>query len=306
MLPSFSGLLIAGFLTKEDEVLLSGSELKMEPTWETTSFIKVRVHPSWLKSLTVSFDLPSFWDISYVNILKSGAEQGPYQKINDVPVTDNWFKDVSKYSHSKFDQDFYIVEVGLVNGLVYRSVPVSWENVLSGKQFKIANEIHRREWLLLRKFTGVKSLIFPRRSYGPRCPVCYDTAAGKITKEHCTSCFGSGFHLGFWNPIPTLMQYGPTPNQSQKTVRGESEPNQIMAWTIADPQINPFDVIVRLSDMSVYEVGQINVTELRTVRIKQDAVLIELARADTEYKLVDKILKGEYSQLGGEFDDPSA
>lgn len=292
----FRQLFTYGFLTRKERDPSTGS-LPSPPTANTVDYLKIKVFPDWLKSVTLSWEYPSWLEAKYANVYRSESPNGPWTLINLVPLTDrNWYRDEYQHTSSKFNQDYYLVELYLTDGSSVCSEIGTWDVRVKGREGILADEIQRREWLLLRKFTGIQTAVFPRKNYGTRCPDCWDPIAKKVTNDHCKSCFGSGFLKGFWNPIQTYIQYEPTPNAMAKTYFGRFEQNDMSAWTICDPQINPDDILVRLEDFKVYEVVGSNNTELRGRRVRQMMHITELARADIEYSLVSKVLNGDYSE----------
>jgi hypothetical protein len=180
---------------------------------------------------------------------------------------------------------------------IVRSYPASWTYKRRDKIDKIANEIQRREYLLLSKFTGAKSFFFRKKTYGIRCPECWSPSEEKVMQDHCETCFGTGWEGGFYDPIPVFVQYDPTVANKQKTYQGVTEPSQLGAWTISIPEMNSDDVLIRAGTWSCYRVLSSNPTELQTKPVRQVLGLTQFSRSDIENKLVAKIQRdsaGDY------------
>ena len=85
------------------------------------------------------------------------------------------------------------------------------------------------------------------------------------------------FQGGYFIGLETMMQYDPTPNNPAFGYQGRVEPNNIIAWTIDYPDINAFDIIMRIPDQKIYRVESKQTTELQTVPVRQILQLTELA-----------------------------
>ncbi len=154
----------------------------------------------------------------------------------------------------------------------------------------------RREMILLSKFTGVKSLVFRRKVFGERCPECWDYVLEKVTKDHCKTCLGTSFNGGYFTGFETLLQYEPTPNDAVLGYQGRNEPNQIPAWTINFPDINVFDLVLRIPDWRIYRVDHVSNTELQTVQLRQMLTLTELDKESIEFELAKQAIPNELLQ----------
>lgn len=250
--------------------------------------IRVRVYPRWFQYVAVGWSVPAEWGDCAFNVYHSATEDGNYVKINTSPINGNSLIDYSNQDYHKFRNGYYIVEAILlgVNNTIMRSRPETWHNVRRNWVELRAQDIQRREFLLLRKFTGVKSYLMKRRTYGLRCSNCWDPKSETVTKDNCRVCFGTSFEGGYFPPIPLFVQYEPTPSSVLKTYFGKFEPNQIGAWTVSVPEIAPDDILIRTGDWNLYEVGQIQTTELQAVPVRQIMQLKQLSRRDVENELV--------------------
>ena len=229
--------------------------------------------------------IPFFWGDCTFNIYRSANEVGPFLKVNDVAIHSNKYSDPIPPLSSKFNLEYFKLEIIRPDGSIYHTKATTWIRGIEKKIELKLSDIQRREWLLLRKFVGVESAIFNKKTYGKRCPICWDEKAKKVVRDACTNCYGSGFDKGYWKHTSTYIQYEPTPNQSMEAAFGKFEPNQIGAWTIAMPQINAKDMVFRIADNKMYEVVSVANTELRTVAVRQLLQLAELSKSDIEYQL---------------------
>lgn len=254
--------------------------------------IRVRVYPRWFHYVALEWTIPAEWGDCIFDVYHSSTESGNYVKINPTPLSGNSLVDYSTQDYSKFRNGFYVVEASLLgpSPARMRSAPATWKNQRSDWVQIRAVEIQRREDILLRKFTGVKSYLFKRRTYGMRCTNCWDARSETVTKDKCTVCFGTSFQGGYFPPIPLFVQYEATPSNVMKTYFGRFEPNQIGAWTISIPEVASDDILIRTGDWNVYKIGAIQTTELQTSTVRQLMSLTQLSKRDVENELVTKKL----------------
>lgn len=250
--------------------------------------IRVKVYPRWLHYVALEWSVPSDWGDCAFNVYHSATEEGNYVKVNPSPINGNSLVDYSNQDYHKFRNGYYVVEAILVGqgGASLRSQPHTWHNTRSPWVELRAQEVQRREFLLLRKFTGVKSYLMKRRTYGLRCPNCWDSVSETVTKDYCKVCFGTSFKGGYFPPIPLFVQYEPTPSSVMKTYFGKFEPNQIGAWTVSVPEIAPDDILIRTGDWNIYEVGSLQTTELQSSPVRQIMQIKQLGRRDVENDLI--------------------
>jgi len=252
------------------------------------SALRVKVFPRWYQFAVLEWSAPSEWGNCVFNVYHSLVETGSYEKINPVVVHGNSLIDYSAQDYSKFRQGYYVVEAILLDSSnrTIRSTPVTWQNTKTPWVSLRATEIQRREFLLLRKFTGVKSYLFRKKTYGQHCPNCWDPISETVTKDRCLVCYGTSFTGGYFPPLPVFVQYDPTPNNLQKTYFGKYEPNSISSWAVAVPEAFSDDLLLRIGDWNMYRIGPVQTTELQANPIRQIMTLTQLGKRDIENDLV--------------------
>ena len=262
------------------------------PTDSVSPAVRVKVYPRWYHYAALEWTVPAAWGDCVFNVYHSTTEGGNYVKVNKDLVNGNGLIDYTAQDYSEFRGGWYVVEALLDagRGARIRSQPAMWQNVQRRWVEIRAEEIQRREFILLRKFTGVKSYLFKRKTYGQRCPACWDPVSETVTDDHCTTCFGTSFAGGYFPPQPLFVQYDASPNQVQKTYSGRLEPNVIGAWTLSMPQMASDDIIIRIGDWNVYRVSSVQTTELQANPVRQILQLDQLSRRDVENELVTKRL----------------
>jgi len=255
-------------------------------------YIKVKIYPSWYEQIVAEWSVPSKFGNCRFNVYFAQTEDGPFNKLNQVPINGTFLADSTTQEYSKFDHGFYLVEAILLDhgNALLRSEPATWETYQNAWVGLRSREIQRREQLLLRKFVGVQSYLFRKLSYGKRCPLCYDHRTEQIMDDHCPNCLGTSFEGGFFAPAPMLAQYETTPNSRDKTYFGKMEANQIGAWTTSLPVINSEDVLVRVGDWAMYRIDRIMTTELQANTVRQILTLTQISKGDIEYQLVKRHL----------------
>lgn len=264
-------------------------------TQTETEYISARVYSMFYRHQVIEWTVPAKWGACTFEVYTSETGQSEWKKLTTAPITGNYFKDRSNQNYSEFNHSYYVVECRLPDGRRIKSPPVTWENKRKNWVEIRAREIQRREMLILTKFVGIKSIIFRRRNFGKRCNTCWNPILEKVTDDHCPSCLGTSFEGGYFTGMETLIQYEPTPNNPQWSYQGKLETNTIPAWTISKPEINAFDIILRVPDWRLYRVEALQTTELQTVPVRQILALVELDKGMVENRLIDKLLPPEYT-----------
>lgn len=266
--------------------------LFVQPTITTSNSvsgnISATVYPDWYSSINLVWKYPSDWGSVTTNIYHCAIESGTYNKLTLTPLLSgvNSLNDTTTNDFSKIYEGWYIIEGTLNDGRRVQSKPVTWRHKRDSWTQIRANEINRREWLLLRKFVGLDSFVFNRKTYGERCKECWSYTVEKVIKDKCETCYGTSFEGGYWNPLKSLIQYESTPNDIQLSYFGKFEVNELAAWTIAYPNIDQRDIIYRIADGKIFEVGDKKETQLQGSPVRQIFKMVELDKESPEFKLV--------------------
>lgn len=263
--------------------------------------VKVSVFPEWYKGASLQWIIPSAWGNCSFHVYFSEGEGASFRRLTSTPLSSPHFKDPSNRDYSKFQTGSYVVEVLLPGGNSVRSLPTSWHYNRRDKIDRMASEIQRREYLLLSKFAGVKSYFFKKRSYGLRCSRCWNPNSEKVMDDHCPVCLGTSWEGGYFQPVPSYIQFEPTPNSKIKSYVGDLEPNSIGAWTISFPEVSPGDVIIRTGDFNAYIATSVSQTELQSKPVRQTLTLTQLSRNDIENSLTSRIESTDSSDYLNDF-----
>lgn len=249
--------------------------------------LSVRVTPSWYSSIYIEWFPATGSAYTSFNVFSSPTEAGPFQALLSAPTTQ--FSTVipwDKRSGLKYNQEYFFVEGYTATGSSVSAL-TTWVNARSSPIIQaLALDTTRREWILLRKFTGVASYLFKRKTYGKRCPSCWNQSFQKVMNDHCPICYGTSFEGGYYSPpVFSLVQYDALTKAQRLEYFGKFEPSQISGWTINYPTISPFDLIYRPSDGKMMRVDVIQTTSLQAQTVRQMFELVELDKGSIEYKL---------------------
>lgn len=260
------------------------------PTGNLNENIQVTVYPYWYDQVSLEWKVPSSWAGARFHVYYwPGGSEG-YTRLTATPTSDLFFKDTSNRDYSKAQSGGYVVEAILpFTSEVVKSQLTTWGYKRRDRIEKIANEIQRREYMLLSKFAGAKSFFFRKKVFGTRCPRCWDKETEKVMDDHCEVCYGTSFEGGYYSPIAIYIQYDPTQANKRKSYVGDIEPTNLGAWTISMPEIVSDDIIIRSKDWNVYRVIDSNPTELQTRTVRQIMSITQLSRQDIENSLKNKI-----------------
>lgn len=252
--------------------------------------LNIRIYPEWFKEVTLSWTVPPAWNSMSprFNIYRSEVEGSGYMKLNAVPVQTPYFVDATTKESSKSSKEYYIVESILSDGTIWKTRASSVGDGIPRFQYIRLKEINRREWILLRRYTGNECLILRGIHYGARCPNCWDTLTEKMTKPRCVVCYGTGYDGGYYPGIRTYVQFDASSDSSVYTYFGKMEQNEIGAWTIQYPAVETFDLVIRIRDFKVFRVSQVSDTEILNKTCRQIMRLEEQSTDSVVYKLLNR------------------
>lgn len=281
------------------------SGIDQKPQGDLNSNIQVSVYPEWYKQVTLEWTVPENWLGAKFHVYFWPGGNEAYVRLTSSPTTNQFFFDTTTREYSKIGQGSYVIEAILpFTNQIVRSYPASWEYKRRDKVEKIANEIQRREYMLLSKFAGTKCFFFRRRTYGVRCPRCWSVEQEKIMDDHCEVCYGTSFEGGYFDPIAVFVQFDPDNSTKRNVYSGTIEPNAISGWTISMPAMTSKDIIIRAKDWNVYKMLDVNITSLQAKPVRQMMSIVQLAKADVENKLLNKVQRDDGSSYMDNFETP--
>jgi|GEM_PF-1156499 len=152
----------------------------------------------------------------------------------------------------------------------------------------IANYIRRMQMTLFTQATARLCWLFKRRTFGVRCPSCWDPVSGRKTRANCLSCYQTGFLRGYLNPIEVWIQIDPAAKSQQNNAQQIGQQTGTTARTSFYPNIVPGDVIVEAENKR-WRVDKITLSERLRSPIKQELVILQINDTDIEYRLPIKL-----------------
>lgn len=169
-----------------------------------------------------------------------------------------------------------------------------------------AAEIVRLENLLFREKVGVRCWLFPVRTFGQRCPQCWDRALGKCTDDGCGTCWGTGFSGGWHYPISFWGQVDPPAKSEQVSSSTHLQTQYSLIRLGPAPHVKPLDLIIDNQNRR-WKVTGWKATTRFGVPVHQELDVVRVTRGSVE-DLVPLQVDNESVQLvpSREFTNPSA
>lgn len=240
-----------------------------------------------VRSLSIDFNEIA-WEVASTSedildytfqVLRSEAGEGPYEEVSP-PLEDLYFfLDNRVKAHNRWRQWHYKIRV------VHK--PSGESRDFGPKQFGgdadlIATEIRKHLNLLFREFVGRRCWILPVRTFGQRCPDCFNETLKQRTRSGCLTCFDTGWVRGYHSPVESFVQIDPSPETNQQTNVGEIQQSNTTARLGFYPPLKPKDVIIE-PDNRRWRVTQKNSTQRLRVDVHQEVQLHEIPKGDVEY-----------------------
>jgi hypothetical protein len=166
-------------------------------------------------------------------------EEDCWETVNeDAPVTDvfSMILDSNVRRHAMENRSVYRIKLVTPRGTYY-SNPEYPFGVLSNKQWKIAQEIIRKEGIDKNpEFGGTPGYLIRRRIFGPKCEYCTDPNTGQVVDTHCQYCYGTGILGGYFSPVYYPLKFiGSESYNAQITQTGTMDPHIITARMLPFP-----------------------------------------------------------------------
>jgi hypothetical protein len=171
----------------------------------------------------------------------------------------------------------------------------------------VALYIRRHEQTLFREVTGRRCWLLKRRTFGPRCPSCWDSVTQRRTRANCVDCYNTGFLRGYHDPVEVFVQIDP----SSKSVKNNAQQIDTEEFTTARmtnfPNISPRDVLIEAENRR-WRVMTVTKSERLRAPIKQELQMREIQNTDLEYAVplnLDRALRDHRASPGRMFSLPS-
>lgn len=221
-------------------------------------------------------------------MLRSESAMGPWDTIAG-PFEDKYrFVDNRVNLLHKWRQYHYRIKS--VRKADHNDVAESDPVCLMAEPDLIAAEIQMRERLVWTEYAGRKVFIFPVRTFGQRCPNCFDGPdkgkgfTSQRRRSKCLTCYDTGFARGYLSPIEIFMQIDPRDQSIQPLPVGETQQTDTSARLPNFPQVKPRDIIIEAENKR-WRIVKVKPTErLRSV-VHQELLMHEIMPGDIEFQL---------------------
>jgi hypothetical protein len=242
-----------------------------------------------VKSLSVDH-LDLFWEIGDTyedphdytfTVERSESAMGPFDQISE-PFSDKYFfRDVIVGLFHKWRQHWYRIKITKKS-----DSSESYSDVvsLSAPPDLIANEVRRLELLLMREHIGRACWMFPRRTWGQRCPDCWDRVTGSRLRDQCEACYDTGYAKGYLDPILQVIQFDPSPKADQPLQVAKTQQQDSSARAPYFPPLKPNDIIVEAENRR-WRVIHVSTTQRLRAVLHQEIRLHDIPKTDIEYRL---------------------
>jgi len=209
---------------------------------------------------------------------RSESEAGPWDVIAG-PIIDRYYVRDNSTPQFAFNR-VLIYRIRAANTL--RSVEVvSGVADREGELDLIGAEIVSLEHLLFTEFAGTRAWLFPRRTFGQRCPQCWDDALAKRLDDSCTVCWGTGFSGGYHYPVECFIQFDRNPTVEISSTYDHYQQNTLTLRTTASPRITPLSLIIDHRNQR-FRVLSVSATTRLGVSVHQEAQAVQLSPSAIE------------------------
>lgn len=242
-----------------------------------------------VKSLDVDH-LDVFWEIGdtydsahdYTFVVeRSESAMGPFDQVSE-PFSDKYlYRDVIQNPFHRFRQYWYRIRVTRkLDGKVVHSEPARRE----ARPDLVADEVRRLETLVFREHIGRTCWVFPVRTFGQRCPDCYDKVSRSRFRGNCLTCYDTTYVRGYLDPIATQIQIDPSPDTTRQQSTSETQEKNTTARLPYFPPLKPRDIIVEAENIR-WQVSVVNATRRLRSILHQEVQLHRIPESDIEFKL---------------------
>jgi hypothetical protein len=233
------------------------------------------------------------WDYTFT-VERSESPMGPFDQVSE-PFSDKYnFRDSIVNLYSRWRQLWYRVKVTKKSDGVYDYTEAVTQEARPPLD---ALEVRRLELIAFREHIGRLVWIFPVRTFGQRCPDCYDKRTGNRRRSQCPTCFCTTYVRGYLDPIATYIQIDPSPKHAEPLQLGKTEQSNTSARTPYFPPIKPKDIIVEAENRR-WRIERVSTTQRLRAVLHHEIVMHEIPKADIEYTIpinIDDLMTHEPS-----------
>ena len=215
-------------------------------------------------------------------VLRSEAVAGPYEPISIVFQDRYRFRDSQVPGPNAFRTLYYLLRM---------TNRVTGQSVDNGPVFRapeedlVSLEIRRHLNILYREFTGRKCWVLPIRTFGQRCPNCWDFTLSKSKRSGCSICYDTGFTRGYHHPIEAWAQIeAGTPKAEQNSNVGILQQINNSARLAVELGIKPKDLLIE-GENNRWRIISVGDTQHNRVPVLVELQMHRIPASDVEYSI---------------------
>ena len=155
----------------------------------------------------------------------------------------------------------------------------------NGRRRLLRRKILRDEYILMKKLVGMEYYLLKRRHFGTRCTACYDRITRESVKSNCSTCYGTSWVDGYFDPVEMLGRRATSPVRAEMTPQAKMEVNPTQIQFMDFPRIDEEDIIVEKANNRRFLVKNRSFTSLKSIPVHQTVSVSELERNAVEYSI---------------------
>lgn len=224
------------------------------------------------------------WQFS---VQRGQSMDGPWEPISPILTNVVAWRDVGgKNLVGKSNTLYFRVVLDTPKG-TYVSPTVQPYGDLPRREFLLAREIMRREFLRAKVLAGTECDIYIRSTFGPKCTHCLDPVTGAVRNSNCRWCFGTGRDPAYLGPHRMMLSFSTDQaHHKDNSQDGTHETRTFEALAIGNPVLKKGDVVVGVHQDKRYVIGASSiVSEVRRVACLQRLAFDEAPLSDPVYRI---------------------
>lgn len=241
------------------------------------TFSSVTLQPVSLNSVSVTWVMSAVEPGVTYTVSRSGAPEGPWVELSAGIVLATYLDmNVNLRSPSRLHH-YMVTAIAGVNSTDSDPVAVFFT------PDNYATEMVRRNNILLERHIGTSCKLYSRRTWGVKCPNCWDSVKQRRTTDSCLICYSTGFLGGYYTGVDIYISFM-NPPQTIRPAEITDEQQTNNSWMSNYPIVKALDVI-KTPDLKCWRVRSVlHSTKLQYI-IRQRLELIEIDKNAQEYKL---------------------
>lgn len=148
----------------------------------------------------------------------------------------------------------------------------------------VAIELRRHIRVLMQAYAGRRCIVLPVRTFGQRCPDCYNRALGKSVKSGCLTCYDTTYVRGYMHPIEAYVQVDPSSKSTQNGNPGITQQDNTTMRLGYYPDLKPNDLLIEAENIRWRVVSQTQ-TEHARAAVHQEVQIHRIPEKDVEYAI---------------------